>query len=139
MASAEEAWPPARKGGHVTLAGRYVLFYRSTDDVLVKALRTPPSESVRISGSKVSADLTHGKLHLASRGEAVDVGWTACLDQKLCKVRVEIRADRPRVDYRFGDHGLEIRVRVVAVAEELVEDHADREQVGGRRPSGSGQ
>ena len=57
-------------------------------------------EHLRIGWSKVSADVTQGELHVSSRGEAINAGWGACLDEKLCKVRVEVRANRSRVGHR---------------------------------------
>src|SRR6266496_862773 len=93
-------------------------------------------EHLRVGWSKVSADVTQGELHLSSRWEAVNVGRGAGLDEKLCKVRAEVRANRSRVDHRFVDHGNRIRERVLAVAEELIEQHADGEQVGGDVPAG---
>src|SRR5215469_12577193 len=85
--------------------------------------------------SKVGADVTQGQSHVSRRGEAIDAGWGACLDEKLGQARVEVRADRPRVGHRYVDHGPGIRERVVAVAEEPVEQHADGEQVGGDVPA----
>ena len=86
-------------------------------------------------GSKVSADVTQGEPHVGSRGEAIGAGRGACLDQERGQVRVEVKADRSRVDHRFAGHGHGVGVRVVTVAEELVEQHADGEQVGGDVPA----
>ena len=46
-----------------------------------------------------------GELHLDSGGEAIMAAWSACLDEKFCEVRGEVRANRPLVDHRFVDHG----------------------------------
>jgi hypothetical protein len=92
-------------------------------------------EDLRIDWSKVSADVMQGEPHVSSRGEAVNAGWGACLDEKLCKARVEVKANRSRVGHRYVDHGPRIRERVVAVAEEPIEQDADGEQVGGDVPA----
>src|SRR5712691_304708 len=92
-------------------------------------------EHLRIGWSKVSADVTQGEPHVSSRGEAINAGWGACLDEKLCKARVEVKANRSRVGHRHVDYGPRIRERVVAVAEEPVEQYADGEQVGGDVPA----
>ena len=86
--------------------------------------------------SQLRADLAQRVPHLGSGREAVSLDWSARLDQELCEVGREVRADFSWVDHRFVDHGHCIRVGVVAVAEELVENHADREQVGGDFPAG---
>jgi maleylpyruvate isomerase len=93
-------------------------------------------EHLRVGWSKVSADVTQGELHVSSCGEAISAGWGACLDQKLGKVRVEVRADRSRVDHRYVDHRHRIRERMVAVAEEPIKQYADSKQVGGDIPAG---
>jgi hypothetical protein len=54
---------------------------------------------------RLSADLLQGELHLSGRGETVTVGWGACLDEKFCKGRAEVRAKYSRVDHRFVEHG----------------------------------
>lgn len=41
-----------------------------------------------IGGSKFSADLMQGELHLSSRGEAVNAGWGACVEEKVCEVKL---------------------------------------------------
>jgi hypothetical protein len=86
--------------------------------------------------SQLGADLVQGVSHLGSGREAISLDWSARLDQKLREVGREVCADLSWVDHRFIDHGHCIRVGVVAVAEELVENHADREQVGGDFPAG---
>ena len=50
--------------------------------------------------------------------------------EKLREVGLEVWPDLARVGHRFVEHRPGIRVRVVAVAEKLVEDHAHGEQVG---------
>src|ERR1019366_4827827 len=59
----------------------------------------------------------------------------ACLDKKPGKARVEVKANRSRVSHRYAGHGPRIRERVVAVAEEPIEQYADGEQVGGDVPA----
>ena len=93
-------------------------------------------EFARIGCSKVSADVTQGELHVSRRSEAINAGWGACLDEKLRKVRVQVGAERSRVSHRFAGHGHRIRERMMAVAEELIEQYADGEQVGGDIPPG---
>src|SRR2546423_13307975 len=85
--------------------------------------------------SKAGADVPQGELHVGSRGEAISAGWGACLDEELCEVRVEVRADRSRVGHWFVDRGYGIGERVLAIAEEPVEQHADGEKVGGNVPA----
>src|ERR1035438_2569480 len=104
------------------------------------ANRSPQSgqlvrEHLRIGWSKVSADVTQGEPHVSSRGEAINSDRGACLDKKPGKARVEVKANRSRVSHRYADHGPRIRERVVAVAEEPVEQYADGEQVGGDVPA----
>ena len=73
--------------------------------------------------------------------------WAARMRHPLSKVpfleprssmyhRPEVRADRSRVGHGPVDHGQRIRVRVAAVAEQLVKQHADGEQVRGSVPLG---
>src|SRR5271165_4414996 len=92
-------------------------------------------EHLRIGWSKVSADVTQGESHVSSRGEAINAGWGACLDEKLCEARVEVTANRSRLGHRYAGHGPRIRERVVAVAKEPIEQYADGEQVGGDVPT----
>jgi len=92
-------------------------------------------EYLRIGWSKVSADVPQGEPHVGSGREAINAGWGACLDEKLGKVRVEVRANRSRVGHRYAGYGPGVRERVVAVAEEPVEQDADGEQVGGDVPA----
>ncbi len=91
--------------------------------------------NVRIGCSEVSADVTQGEPHLSGRGEAINAGWGACLDEKLCKVRVEATANRSRVGRRHVGYRPRVGERVVAVAEEPIEQYADGEQVGGDVPA----
>ena len=91
--------------------------------------------NVRIGCSEVSADVTQGEPHLSGRGEAINAGWGACLDEKLCKVRVEATANRSRVGRRHARYGPRVGERVVAVAEEPIEQYSDGEQVGGDVPA----
>ncbi len=91
-------------------------------------------ERVQLARSQLRADLTQGVPHLGSSGEAFSFGWSARLDEEFWEVRPELRADFPWVDHWFVDHRPCIRIRV-AIAEELVEDHADCEQVGGDLPA----
>ena len=91
-------------------------------------------ERVQLARSQLGADQTQGVPHLGSSGEAFGFGWGAGLDEEFCEVGPEVRADFPWVDHWFIDHGPCIGVRV-AIAEELVEDHADCEQVGGDPPA----
>src|ERR1700676_5394753 len=90
---------------------------------LRRGAHPPMREHLRIGWSKVSADVTQGEPHVSSRGEAINSGWGACLDKKPGKVRVEVEANRSRVGHRYVGHGLRIRERVVAVAEEPVEQY----------------
>ncbi len=93
------------------------------------------SEHLRIGWSQVSADITQGEPHVSSGGEAITAGWGACPDEKPGKVGVEIIANRSRVGHRYVGHGLRVRERVVAVAEESIEQYADGKQVGGDVPA----
>jgi hypothetical protein len=79
---------------------------------------------------QVSPDFTQGELHVRSRGEAISAAGSACLDEKLGKLRADVRANSSWVDHGFANHGHRVRERVVAVAEELVQQHADGEQIG---------
>ena len=91
---------------------------------------------VRTFRSKVNSDLAQGKLHLSGGREAIMAAWSACLDEKFCKIRRKVRANRSRVYHRFEDHRPRIWIRVTAVAKELVEHHAYGKQVGGYVPTG---
>ena len=84
----------------------------------------------------MSADAAQLEPHFGRGGEAVSAGWGACLDEEFCEVRAEIGAGRSRIDNHPAGHRHRIRIRVVAVAEQLVEQHADGEQVGGNVPPG---
>jgi hypothetical protein len=90
----------------------------------------------QLAKSKFGADLPQGVLHLGSSGEAFSFDWSARFDEEFCEVSPEVWAVFPWVDYWFIDHGPCIRVWVVAIAEEFVENHADRKQIGGDRPAG---
>jgi hypothetical protein len=58
------------------------------------------------------------------------------LSYEIGESRVNVGTDRPRVDHRHTGLGSRIRVRVLAVAEQPVEQDADGEQVGGDIPAG---
>ena len=63
-------------------------------------------------------------------------GRGARLDEEFREVRAEIGASRSRIGHHPAGHRHRIRIRMVAVAEQLVEQHADGEQVGGNVPAG---
>ena len=93
-----------------------------------RRLGAPDQRSARILRSSASISAA-----LSKRLSRLDAH---AFRRKSASASSEVWADALGVDDRLVDHRLRARIRMLAVAEQLVEHHADREEVGRHVPAG---